>query len=158
MSLVIEPIPSHETMFLLPMLLDADEGEERIRAVLLDPACTAYASWLDGQLAGRNKIPVKSCISRWLLLCAAVGMGSRSCKLCRVNCPDMEGVHCSLGQRMLPWRTLPSTRNVASACMRSDATILRIFSHLCWSTGSSFVICWCCVMTWNDQAVYPCSV
>ena len=52
MSLVIEPIPSHETMFLLPMLLDADEGEERIRAVLLDPACTAYACWLDGQLAG----------------------------------------------------------------------------------------------------------
>src|SRR3989442_14338354 len=52
MSLVIEPIPSHETMFLLPMLLDADEGEERIRAVLLDPACTAYASWLDGQLVG----------------------------------------------------------------------------------------------------------
>ena len=28
MSLVIEPIPSHETMFLLPMLLDADEGED----------------------------------------------------------------------------------------------------------------------------------
>jgi len=52
MSLKIEPIPSHETMFLLPMLLDADEGEERIRAVLLDPTCTAYACWLDGQLAG----------------------------------------------------------------------------------------------------------
>src|SRR6266849_3878701 len=52
MSLVIEPIPSHETMFLLPMLLDAEEGEERIRAALLDPTCTAYASWLDGQLAG----------------------------------------------------------------------------------------------------------
>src|SRR5206468_12157039 len=52
MSLVIEPIPSHETLFLLPMLLDADEGEERIHAVLLDPACTAYASWLDGQLVG----------------------------------------------------------------------------------------------------------
>jgi GNAT superfamily N-acetyltransferase len=52
MPLRIEPIPSNETMFLLPMLLDADEGEERIRAVLLDPACTAYACWLDGQLAG----------------------------------------------------------------------------------------------------------
>src|SRR6266568_4511462 len=51
-SLRIEAIPSHETMFLLPMLLDAEEGEERIRAVLLDPACTAYASWLDGQLVG----------------------------------------------------------------------------------------------------------
>ena len=52
MSLRIEAIPSHETTFLLPMLLDADEDEGRIRAVLLDPACTAYACWLDGQLAG----------------------------------------------------------------------------------------------------------
>lgn len=34
MSLRIEPIPSHETMFLLPMLLDADEDEGRIRAAL----------------------------------------------------------------------------------------------------------------------------
>ena len=52
MSLKIEAISSHETMFLLPMLLDADEGEGRIRAVLLDPTCTAYACWLDSQLAG----------------------------------------------------------------------------------------------------------
>ena len=52
MSLKLEAIPSHEAMFLLPMLLDADEDEGRIRAALLDPACTAYASWLDGQLAG----------------------------------------------------------------------------------------------------------
>ena len=56
MSLKIEPIPSHETMFLLPMLLDADEGEERIRAVLLDPTCTAYACWLDSQLAGATVV------------------------------------------------------------------------------------------------------
>jgi len=48
----IEPVPRHETLFLLPMLLDADEGEARIRAVLLDPACTAYASWLGDQLVG----------------------------------------------------------------------------------------------------------
>jgi len=52
MAVSIEAIPTHETMFLLPMLLDAEEGEERVRAVLLDPACTAYAAWLDGQLAG----------------------------------------------------------------------------------------------------------
>lgn len=52
MSLRIEAVPSHETLFLLPMLLDAEEDEGRIRAALLDPACTAYASWLDGQLAG----------------------------------------------------------------------------------------------------------
>ncbi len=52
MPLVTEQIPSNETTFLLPMLLDADEDEERIRAALLDPACTSYATWLDGQLAG----------------------------------------------------------------------------------------------------------
>jgi len=50
--LVTELIPNHETAFLLPVLTDAEEGEERIRATLLDPNCTAYASWLDGTLAG----------------------------------------------------------------------------------------------------------
>ncbi len=50
--LVIELIPNHETAFLLPVLTDAEEGEERIRATLLDPNCTVYASWLDGTLAG----------------------------------------------------------------------------------------------------------
>ncbi len=49
---VTEPIPYSETTFLLPILSDAEEGEERIRATLLDPTCTAYAFWLDGQLAG----------------------------------------------------------------------------------------------------------
>ena len=52
MPLVTELIPNHKTGFLLPVLSDAEEGEERIRATLLDPTCTAYASWLDGQLAG----------------------------------------------------------------------------------------------------------
>jgi ribosomal protein S18 acetylase RimI-like enzyme len=52
MSLRIEVVPARETLFLLPVLLEADEGEERIRAVLLDPTCTAYAAWLDNQLAG----------------------------------------------------------------------------------------------------------
>jgi GNAT superfamily N-acetyltransferase len=52
MPLRTELIPRHETDFLLPVLGDAEEGEERIRAALLDPTCTAYASWLDGQLAG----------------------------------------------------------------------------------------------------------
>ena len=52
MPLVTEQIAHNETTFLLLILSDADEGEERIRAALLDPTCTAYASWLDGQLAG----------------------------------------------------------------------------------------------------------
>ena len=52
MPLVTEAIPNTETTFLLPILSDAEEGEERIRATLLNPTCTAYASWLDGQLVG----------------------------------------------------------------------------------------------------------
>jgi ribosomal protein S18 acetylase RimI-like enzyme len=51
-SFVTQPIPYHETAFLLPVLADAEEGEERIRATLLDPSYTAYAARLDGQLAG----------------------------------------------------------------------------------------------------------
>ena len=52
MPFITERIPHHETAFLLPVLSDAEEGEERIRATLLDPACTAYASWVDAQLVG----------------------------------------------------------------------------------------------------------
>lgn len=52
MLLIFKALPGNETLSLLPMLLDADEGEERIRTMLLDPACTAYAAWLNGQLMG----------------------------------------------------------------------------------------------------------
>ena len=52
MPFMAERIPHQETAFLLPLLSDAEEGEELIRRTLLDPACTTYASWLDGQLAG----------------------------------------------------------------------------------------------------------
>ncbi len=52
MAFVIERIPHHETAFLLPVLADAEEGEERIRAALLDQTCTVYALWVDAQLAG----------------------------------------------------------------------------------------------------------
>ncbi|MGZ3612182.1 MAG: GNAT family N-acetyltransferase [Ktedonobacteraceae bacterium] len=52
MPFITERIPHHGTAFLLPVLSDAEEGEELIRRALLDPVCTTYASWLDGQLAG----------------------------------------------------------------------------------------------------------
>jgi ribosomal protein S18 acetylase RimI-like enzyme len=52
MPLVTRQIPNNAATFLLPLLSDAEEGEEHIRATLLDPACVAYASRLDGQLAG----------------------------------------------------------------------------------------------------------
>jgi ribosomal protein S18 acetylase RimI-like enzyme len=52
MPLVTKPIPYQETDFLLPVLSDAEEGDDLIRAALEDPTCTAYASWLDARLAG----------------------------------------------------------------------------------------------------------
>lgn len=52
MPFVIQHIPHHETAFLLPVLADAEEGEERIRATLQDPGCMAYASRQDTQLVG----------------------------------------------------------------------------------------------------------
>lgn len=52
MPFITKMVPHHETDFLLPVLSDAEEGDELIRATLLDPVCTAYASWLDTQLAG----------------------------------------------------------------------------------------------------------
>ncbi len=52
MPLITEPTSPDGTLLLLSLLLDAEEGEERVRTALLDPACTAYASWLDGHMAG----------------------------------------------------------------------------------------------------------
>ena len=52
MPFITKLIPNHETDFLLPVLSDAEEGDELIRATLLDPTCTAYASRLDAQLVG----------------------------------------------------------------------------------------------------------
>ncbi|GAC1363479.1 MAG: GNAT family N-acetyltransferase [Ktedonobacteraceae bacterium] len=52
MDLNVEPVARHEAISLLPLLLDADESEERIRAALLDPSCTAYACRLTDQLVG----------------------------------------------------------------------------------------------------------
>ena len=52
MPLVIKPTLSNEALTLLPLLSAAEEGEERIRATLLDPTCTSYAAQLNGQLIG----------------------------------------------------------------------------------------------------------
>ncbi|QBD75784.1 GNAT family N-acetyltransferase [Ktedonosporobacter rubrisoli] len=52
MSLITELVPNAEAEFLLPVLADAEEGEERIRATFSDPACAIYASRLDGRLVG----------------------------------------------------------------------------------------------------------
>lgn len=70
MSLVIKQVTSNETMSLLPILLDAEEGEERIRTVLLDPTCTAYAARLDDQLIGATVVhweedKPSEILSRW---------------------------------------------------------------------------------------------
>lgn len=52
MLLHIAPVPLAETPALVPILHDAEEGDERILATLHDPACVAYAAHLDGQLIG----------------------------------------------------------------------------------------------------------
>jgi hypothetical protein len=41
-----------EAATLLPILRDAEEGDERIQATFLDPACVAYAARVDGLLIG----------------------------------------------------------------------------------------------------------
>ncbi len=46
------PVPVDETEELMPILLAAEEGEERVRSVLLDSAYTAYAARVDGELVG----------------------------------------------------------------------------------------------------------
>ncbi len=48
----VMPVASEEVETLLPILRDAEEGEERIRTALLDPACVAYEARVDGQLIG----------------------------------------------------------------------------------------------------------
>jgi len=52
MPLVIKEIPTDKAMFLVPLLLETEEGEERVRARVRDATSTMYASWLDGQLVG----------------------------------------------------------------------------------------------------------
>ncbi len=47
-----KPVPTDKAEELLPILLAAEEGEERVRSVLLDPTCTAYAARADGELVG----------------------------------------------------------------------------------------------------------
>ena len=70
MSLVIKQVPSNETQPLVPMLLDAEEGEERVRTALLDPTNAAYAARLDDQLIGTavvhwEKDKPSEILSRW---------------------------------------------------------------------------------------------
>ncbi|HET8845301.1 MAG TPA: GNAT family N-acetyltransferase [Ktedonobacteraceae bacterium] len=56
MPLRTEPVANTQADFLLPILADAEEGEERIRATFLDPDCVAYASWLENELVGATVV------------------------------------------------------------------------------------------------------
>lgn len=51
-SFSLTPVPWPGSGALLPVLRDAEEGEERILATLADPSCTAYAAHSDGTLVG----------------------------------------------------------------------------------------------------------
>jgi ribosomal protein S18 acetylase RimI-like enzyme len=46
------PVSMAEAATLLPILRDAEEGDERIQATFLNPACVAYAARVDGLLIG----------------------------------------------------------------------------------------------------------
>lgn len=48
----ISSVASEEIDLLVPVLRDAEEGEERILAALRNPSCTAYAARVDGELVG----------------------------------------------------------------------------------------------------------
>lgn len=52
--MLLEPmvVSAVDAAGLLPVLLDADEDEERILTTLLDPANTSYAAYLQEQLVG----------------------------------------------------------------------------------------------------------
>ncbi|KAJ3097566.1 hypothetical protein HK100_005311, partial [Physocladia obscura] len=52
MPLTTKPIPPNETLLALPLLLDTEESEQRVRATLLDPTCTVYAA---SERAGRGR-------------------------------------------------------------------------------------------------------
>ncbi|HEY3992408.1 MAG TPA: GNAT family N-acetyltransferase [Ktedonobacteraceae bacterium] len=52
MSFACIPVAREQAETLLPILRDAEEGDERIRAAFLDPACVAYAASVNGTLVG----------------------------------------------------------------------------------------------------------
>jgi GNAT superfamily N-acetyltransferase len=58
MNLECVAVPGGDAERLLPILHDAEEDDERIRAALRDPACRAYAALLDGE-------PVAAAVVRW---------------------------------------------------------------------------------------------
>jgi GNAT superfamily N-acetyltransferase len=112
--LVTESIPNHETAFLLPVLSDAEEGEERIRAILLDPTCTAYASWLDGQLAGAAVVRWEEDEPSEIVYISVAsdlrghGYGKQIIRfLLRVRAPGWDGECCPREHRFLPEMWLP---------------------------------------------------
>ena len=52
MSLRLSPVAAHETESLVPLLLDADEDEARIRAALQDSANTTYVALVGDTTVG----------------------------------------------------------------------------------------------------------
>ncbi|WP_433074019.1 GNAT family N-acetyltransferase [Dactylosporangium sp. CA-052675] len=52
MSVEIVAVPDADAELLVPLLHDAEEDDERIRAALRDPACRAYAARLGGETLG----------------------------------------------------------------------------------------------------------
>ena len=135
MSFITERIPHQETAFLLSVLADAEEGEERIRATLQDPTCTAYASWLDTQLAGAAAVRWEEEKPSEIVYVAVAhdlrgrGYGKQIMRFFLEELRKRGGHALLVGRRMLPSTTSRFTRNVASACLKSGAITLPISSR-----------------------------
>jgi len=77
MALTLRAVPPHEAEALIPILRDADEGEERIRAKLADAAHTSYAALIDGQMLGAATMRWKQDESEIIYIAVAPGLRGR---------------------------------------------------------------------------------
>jgi GNAT superfamily N-acetyltransferase len=71
MAIDLISVAPAEALTLLPLLRDADEGEDRLRAALCDPANTAYAAEDGGARRGAAVVRWEPAASEILLLAVA---------------------------------------------------------------------------------------
>jgi GNAT superfamily N-acetyltransferase len=77
MTFNLMPVAPADALALLPLLRDADEGEERLRAALCDPAHTAYAATDSAARLGAAVVRWEPAASEILLLAVAPAMRGR---------------------------------------------------------------------------------
>src|SRR5437588_10066438 len=77
MSLLLSPVAADKTESLVPMLLDADEDEARIRAALLDSANTNYVALVDNMVVGAATVHWEERESEIIYIAVAAGLRGR---------------------------------------------------------------------------------